>query len=105
MSEIKVEKNQLVGTETLVFSAWEEADGHRSLQFASEGMEGRLGTERLPEELDALEPYSEERLNRVSEWYEDIYERAYKEIISEHPELENVGNRSMGKITVQKSEL
>jgi hypothetical protein len=64
------------------------------------GWWGRLGTDRLPADLDALPAMSDERIAAVVAWHDALYATAYALIRRAFPELNEVGAReSMGEIT------
>lgn len=75
--ETQVTTTGIVGTDFVVFGAWEPFDGHWSSRPIADRSMGRIGTRRLPAELDALEAGSDDRAERIRRWYEDQYAEAY----------------------------
>lgn len=102
----------IIGTETVVYEAWEDYDGHSTYRTEGERKLGRVGTRRLTDELEALPKMSRERSERVRDWHDDQYQEAYDAIFAAFPELraeipfgddENggpLGYGSMGSVTV-----
>lgn len=97
---IKVQATKIIGTRVTVYTAWEPNDGHSTITYLEDGKcYGRVGTGRLPEALDKLKPYSDERYNAVKAWFADQYRRAYKLICDVYPEAAQ-GRPEMGEIEV-----
>lgn len=82
-----VMRNRIIGTDTVVWSAWEPYDGHSALTWIDGEKVGRIGTRRLPADLDALPAYSDERIRAVRAWHEAQYQDAYAAIIATVPWL------------------
>lgn len=86
-----------------VVSVWEPTttgpSGHSTIRHIEGRPFGRIGTERLPAELDALPPRSEERYAAVKAWHAARYERAYAMIESAYPAAIG-GHRSMGEVRI-----
>ncbi len=78
------------------YVAYEPYAGHSTLTFEDGVKLGRIGTRPLPTHLEALEPYSDERLARVHDWHCAQYVEAYALIRTAFPEAE--GRRWMGEI-------
>lgn len=104
-----VQKLQIIGTQLFVFSAWRLASSlsQAAEQFSSLTSDdqgnwlGQIGRQRLPEELDALPAYSDQRSAAVRAWHQRLYSWAYEEIVTAFPEAADVnGHRSMGEISI-----
>jgi hypothetical protein len=106
---VTIKSTKIIGTTITVYSAYEPAAhglpgagwDHSTLtsEDGSDGFLGRIGTRRLPAELEALPAYSDERLAAVGAWQEAQYREAYALILAAHPEAID-GRRSMGEIEV-----
>ena len=62
---------------------------------------GRLGSEQLPAELEALPICTDERMAAVTAWMAGVYANAYRVIEAAYPECVGRGRRSYGEITLQ----
>lgn len=100
-----IKRTRILGTKSVVYSVWEPSSffgPHGTLTTINGETFGRLGTRRdLPEELESLPPYSDERWYRVKAWYTDQYEKAYQLILTEYPHL-STGYKDMGEIIVNE---
>jgi hypothetical protein len=101
----QIRRTQIIGTNIVVFSAWEPSvlmGAHSNLTSDGNGnWIGRIGTNRnLPSEIETLPPGSDARIDAVRGWYDAQYERAYNLIITAHPEAAN-GTRRSGEIEIR----
>ncbi len=92
--EIMIDRVQIYGTDRCVYIAYERTSfcgDHSSVQSECLGDEviwwGSVKTLRLPEDLDALPAYSDERVNAVRAWRDRKYLECYDLILTAHPEL------------------
>jgi hypothetical protein len=99
-----VERYNIIGTRRWVYDAWEPSERNGEMPFSHSTIRtvdgrwmGRIGTRRLPAELEALPAYSSERARAVGAFHEAQYEEAYAAIIAAFPAAEH-GCRSMGEI-------
>lgn len=91
---LTVEKYNIIGTAVWVYGAWEPSEcpgnglmhGHSTVQYTETGVIGQVGTRRLTPELDALKPYSQERLDAVRSYHEAQYAEAHAAILAAFPE-------------------
>jgi hypothetical protein len=104
--QIRVQKTKIIGTDCTVFSAWAPDTDRLAAPYGAfstfthfDGERwGRIGTERLPAELDAL-PRGEDRIAAVRRFHEGRYAAAYQAIEEVFPFLRNAKARaSMGEI-------
>ena len=98
-----VERYPILTTALLAYIALEpEPAGvmgsHSSITYIEGKPYGRIGTRRLPPELERLPPGTE-RVTQVREWQETQYNEAYDLIIKAFPEAK-AGKRGMGEIIV-----
>ena len=96
---IRVTCHGIIGTKVMVHTAYEPYEGHSTFTHIDGQRYGQVGTRPLPESLNKLKAYSDERYNAVKAWLAAEYERAYSLIIQAHPEAQN-GHRDMGQIDV-----
>jgi len=101
---LRIRAYQIIDTTTVVYSAWTPSRliGRHSTITSFDGAPGwwgRLGSERLPVELEGLKPGSDERIAAVRAFHDACYQAAYEAILAEHPEAAG-GRRSMGEIEV-----
>lgn len=96
-------RTPIIGTNLVVYSAWERADGHSTITHDSEIglLLGRVGSgsSPLPTEVNALPALSPERCAAVSRFHAAENERAYAAILRDYPEAAG-GQRAMGEIEV-----
>lgn len=89
---------------TLVcYSAWEPSSysgPHSTVMSFAGKVYGKVGTKRIPPELEALPAYSMERANAVSRWYNEQKEAAYAAIIAKYPHAAKGARDGMGEIEV-----
>lgn len=112
---LTVNAGRIIGTPHVVFSCYEPARGYEShssfLTINGQHM-GRVGTRRLPPEIDALPgPYvygvadeGAARMAAVDRWHRDQYEECYRAICAAFPEACD-GRRSSGEISVTDAAL
>jgi hypothetical protein len=106
MSDVTVKAIRIIGTNTVVYSAWlplmpsVKGFGYsHSTQCTINGKQmGRVGTEELPPELAALPPRTQERLDAVTSFFVSRYDLAYK-AIAEYRNGNYSGTREMGEIS------
>ena len=102
-------RTRIIGTKMDVYSAWEPAPSHpapshSTITYDAQGRKwGRIGCNPLPAELDAIKPYSDDRIEQVSSWHAANYARAYS-LIAEHLPAPCAFNQSMGEITLYGQE-
>lgn len=100
---MKVFNHKLIGTYIRCYTVWEPYAGHSTINYSDYGYKkaGRVGTDPLPPEIDAL-PTGDERSKAVRAFFAQRYERAYAAIYAQHPELKNVAQRKeeMGEIVI-----
>lgn len=102
MDNTKVIKTKLIGTNRVVFSAWEPTEfavGHSVVTTIEGKWYGRIGSRRLPEELESLPAMSASRSKAVRAWHQSEYQRAYA-IIEEYDPRATCGRRDMGEIEI-----
>ncbi len=96
------QRTEISGTDTRVFSAWEDYNGHGEMRTIGGSTMGRIGTRRFPCDLAAMPAFSAERSESVQDWYEAQYQEAYAVILDSWPHLGMNGGcdarRSMGEI-------
>lgn len=102
-AECRVSATRVITSSNTVYSAWVPSQlmgAHSSLMRFDDDPRwwGRIGTERLPVDIETLR--GEARITRVREWQEDRYTIAYQTILAAHPEARD-GKRSMGEITLE----
>lgn len=107
LATIIVRRLRILTTNLVVFTAWQRCD---SLFDAGQKFStiteidgdyfGRLGTERLPAELEALAPRSAERWDRVTAWQHERYEASHQAILAAEPDARDGWRSSMGEITI-----
>lgn len=84
-----IERYGIIGTTTAVYAAHRPApayQGFSSWQTIDGQTCGRIGTERLPPELESLPARTMERFAAVQAWQEDRYAEAYRLIFEAFPE-------------------
>ena len=104
---MQVRKINIIGTNTEIYSAWEEAGksklytiGHNfhTITTINEKWYGKTGTEELPETINSL-PFGDERNAKINEYRKSQYEKAYQAILAAFPELHNTNYKmDMGEI-------
>ena len=102
-ARIAVTRTNIIGTRFQVHDAWVQDDGGRSfgtITTIDGRWFGRIGTERLPREIDALPVYSEERAVAYRRWRDNTYAGAYALIRCAFPEAAE-GTEDMGRIESQ----
>lgn len=75
-------RTNIAGTRVQVFSAW-APDGHgnpshSTVRYIGDALYGRIGTERLPEEIDRLPRSSAERSEAYNAWRQETCREAYE---------------------------
>lgn len=100
---MKIKKTKIIGTNITVFSAWEDCPsifyGHSTITHEDGQWWGRIGTAMLPDALEKLPAFSNERIDKVSNWHEEEYQRAYSLILESFPEAQG-GKKFMGEIEI-----
>lgn len=92
--ELLVQRVPIITSSTVVFSVYEktesplEAGGHSTITTfdGRDGWYGRLGTRRLPAEVNSI-PVGEERFEVVRAWARVQHDEAYRAILTVYPEL------------------
>jgi hypothetical protein len=99
----KIQKTQIIGTETTVYTAWEPSTPcgrHGTITTIDGEWYGRIGTDPDPEMFEHLPVGSDARIAAVKRAYALRYEAAYLAIIAKYPELIQKGTMSNGEIEV-----
>lgn len=98
-----VQRYRIIGTDNVVYQACrpltqcpERGASHSAWWRHDERWYGRVGTDRLPPELDALPAMSLERSRAVDDWHAGLYDDAYRLIVAAFPGA--TGRRDMGEI-------
>jgi len=91
--EFSVVRYWIIGSGLVVFSVLEEERGtfpeyehSATWSFHDRESMGKVSSRRLPEELDRLPSYSEERYSRVQEWRNDLHALCHRVILEAYPE-------------------
>ena len=96
---MKLHIYKIIGTHFTIYEAYEPYDGHSSIMTLEGKKMGRVGSRRLPKELESLPARSDIRVEAVTAWQYAQYEEAYDFIFSCCPKLKGVGvSKSMGSI-------
>lgn len=96
-----IQRTRIIGTKIVAFTAWEVDHGdHSTITHVGGVRYGRVGTTRIPAELDALRPGSDERYERVHAFIAADRERAYEAILAACPEARDGRRDGMGEIEV-----
>lgn len=98
-SGIKVQRTEIIGG-GVTYSAWAPSSltgNHGTISTIDGAWYGRLGTERLPADLEALPAMTEQRSTAVRAWQNTRYEAAYEAILEAFPGAFG-GRRTMGSI-------
>jgi hypothetical protein len=98
---------RILGTTTWVHQAWAPVAGlfgapYSTLTHAEDRWWGKLGSERLTPELDALPALSAERSRAVRAWQDARFEAAYPLIVRAFAETAG-GYRSQGEIMLTRA--
>ena len=106
----KVIRSEIIGTRMVVLSAWEPSvrlgsitHGHATITTLDGACYGRIGTRRLPAELEALPAMSAVRSAAVGAWQQAQYGEAVAAILAQYPGAID-GVTSMGEITIIEGE-
>ena len=87
----KISAHGLIGTSYVMFKAYEPSGimgNHSTItHYDDDGWYGDISTRRLPEDIEALPKYSNERVEKVHEWQEKNYMESRKLIFEAYPEL------------------
>lgn len=92
----------IIGAPRVVVSVWEPFDGHGSMVRVEGETWGRVGTARLPKDLEAM-PTGEDRYNAVSDWYRSEWGRAH--FVMEDLGIGNRRDMARGELTARPSEV
>jgi hypothetical protein len=84
-----VRRFNVLTTRTWVYEALEPRTTHHTIETVEGRQYGRIGSQDLPAELDALKPMSDERYTRVHAWIESENRRSYASIHEAFPEAHN----------------
>lgn len=97
---VVVQRTPIGCSDVVVFSAWVASDitGYSTVTTIGGRWHGRLGTERLPAELERLR--GKERWKRVNAWQRERYADAYAAILEQRPEAAE-GRGDMGEIEIR----
>jgi len=102
VGEKTVHKYNIIGTNLVVYNAWEPSSvmgKHSSITFIDSKCYGQIGHRHMPPEIDALPAGSQQRIDEVHKNYEEQYQEAYRIIIEAFPEAA-AGNQDMGDIEI-----
>lgn len=83
-----------------ILTAWERAItpiNHGTITFIDGDVYGKVTTRELPQELDMLPAYSDERLNRVAAYHESLRQESYALIRTARPDA-TMGEERYGEI-------
>jgi hypothetical protein len=105
LDEKAIRRTQIIGSPSVIYTAYEPSvlfarepgEGHSSTMTLDGRAMGKIGTRRLPADLDALPAYSAERSRAVGEFHRRQYEEAYSLIERAFPEARH-GRRRDGEI-------
>ena len=99
MVNVIIQKTRIIGTHTVVYSAWERDVGrnHSTITFIDGVQYGRMGTTRLESSFAAG---TDERIADVRAQREALYQAAYAAILGQFPNLKGVPER--GEIRVEE---
>ena len=102
---MEIRRHKIIGANIEVLSAWEAEIGqdgfsHSSITTIDGRWFGRIGTRRLPDHMEAMTPFSDERAEAVGQWHRQQYQEAYNAIVEKYPEALS-GKFSMGEITIK----
>ena len=110
MGDAIVQYCPIIGTNTVVLSVWVPSKlcgNHSTITTIRCGITeskkwyGRMGTERLPEDIDAL-PCGEGRFAAVKQYHEQLYADAYELIYQSHwGEIARKGHHWGGEIDIR----
>jgi hypothetical protein len=104
---IRIERTRIIGTDTVVFSAWEpskctlapNAWSHSSISaLGGDASWGMVGSRHLPIHLATLPAMSAERSAAVHAYRAREYQRAYALIRAEHTDIPADSTEDMGEI-------
>ena len=104
---ICIERTRIIGTDTVVFSAWEPSRGtispnafsHSSIStLGGDSFWGQIGSRHLPIQLSTLPATSPERSAAVRAYHAGEYQRAYALIRAEYPDIPADSREDMGEI-------
>lgn len=88
-----VRRYRVIGTNILVYASWEPMSDHSTQSTLGGGVGsqnyGRVGTRRLPTELESLPPMIAERAERVNRFHMEQFKLAYDDITTVFPHLKN----------------
>lgn len=89
-TEIVIRKNEILGANTIAYTAWEPVTTHKIISHIIQGAGpyGLIGTESIPDDIAALPAFSDERLTAVRQWQYDRDNRAFDLIRQVFPEAE-----------------
>lgn len=93
-----VNKVKIVGTNYIVYTAYERISSifncpHSIITFFDGVPYGQIGTAPDSRMYERLPSGSEERIQAVQKAYQEEYERAYRAIFAQYPELQNIPHR------------
>ena len=99
--DLVVNAYRIIATDFVVIQACEPCNGHSTLQTFDGKSYGRIGSRKLPHDIDLLPGMSEERYVAVKAWHDREYQEAYDTIEALFPEVKGmVQVRGMGEIEV-----
>jgi hypothetical protein len=85
-----VTRSQIIATDLVVFEVWEPSCGlnyHSTVTTIDGERYGKLTTRTLPEDLNALPSFSDERYEAVRSWHRDLDAKAQWHIMAAYPRL------------------
>lgn len=95
---VEVKRTRIIGTDQVVYTAWEPYDRHGTMTTIDGKLYGRIGTRPLTAELDALPRGTRERVLAVDSYHRAQYGEAYDAIVAAYPEAGMDGVYGMGEI-------
>jgi len=104
---IRIDRTRIIGTDTVVFSAWEPSRGTMSPNawshsiistLGGDSFLGQVGSRHLPIQLSTLPAMSAERSAAVRAYHAAEYQRAYSLIRDKYPDIPPDAREDMGSI-------
>jgi hypothetical protein len=97
-----IRQYQIIGTKLTIFDVYEHDTvdstekyyGHSTITYICYGQKG---TNKLPDDINRLPAYTNERINTVMAWYHKIWNECYELIIKAYPKAVN-GKKYSGTI-------
>lgn len=97
MNNVIVNRFQVIGTNYIVYQAWEPCpsimNAHSSITHFGDALYGKITSRPLPEHFKAMMPGSNERSKAVREWYQSLYAESIAAILAKYPHLDGADIR------------